>query len=415
MLLFSKLRRFALIDDQGRRAKVIDFIVELPPEGYPPVTHILFRHTSHQLEVLPWNAVVSVDHMARQIKVKDVEASELAPPESLKNKVLLSDIDDSLILDLEDHRAARANGLLLKEENGALVLCGVDTSLSAIVRHITGGRFSYVPDATIHDWTTIEFLRGDPQAVKAGMPYRHRITHLPAGEIARLTSQLPYMHAAELVTLLPDELAINTLEAMTARRRLQVFEELDEDRALRMLQMMAPDVAADLLGALQTETMQVYLDRLPKIQSERIIDLLQFPEDTVGGIMTNDIVFAPMRLTIAEAREKLRERLKEPDFVYLIFIVDDEVAKRQLGIIQIRNLLTGDDNQTLEEIMDKKVPTLDALESAEEAAFKVIESQLAALPVVGPDGRLLGAVTVDAAVLQAAPQAWGSQAPRIFS
>jgi Mg/Co/Ni transporter MgtE len=161
--------------------------------------------------------------------------------------------------------------------------------------------------------------------------------------------------------------------------------------------------------------MQSYLDRLPKIQSERIVELLRFPEDTVGGIMTNDIVFAPMRLTIAEAREKLRERLKEPDFVYLIFIVDDEKTKRQLGIIQLRDLLTGDDNQTLEEIMDKRVPTLDSLESAEEAAFKVIDSQLAALPVVGPEGQLLGAVTVDAAVLQAAPQAWGSQAPRIFS
>jgi magnesium transporter len=122
-----------------------------------------------------------------------------------------------------------------------------------------------------------------------------------------------------------------------------------------------------------------------------------------------------MRLTVAEAREKLRERLKEPDFVYLIFIVDDEVAKRQLGIIPIRDLLTCDDNQTLGEIMDTKVPTLDSLESAEKAAFKVIESQLAALPVVGPEGQLLGAVTVDAAVLQAAPEAWGSQAPRIFS
>ena len=415
MLLYSKLRRFALIDEKGRRAKLVDFIVDLPPEGYPPVTHILFRHKRHELEVLPWSAVVSVDHSARQIKAKDVEASELAPPESLKNKVLLSDIDDSLILDLDHHRAARANGLLLKEENEKLVLCGVDTSLSAIVRHVTGGRFSYVPDANVHDWSTIEFLRGDPQAVKAGMPYRHQITHLPAGEIARLTSQLPYMHAAELMTLLPDELAINTLEAMTARRRLQVFEELDDDRALRMLEIMAPDVAADLLGALQTVTMQGYLDRLPNIKSERIVELLLFPEDTVGGIMTNDIVFAPVRLTIAEAREKLRERLKEPDFVYLIFIVDDEETKRQLGIIQIRDLLTGDDNQTLEEIMDTKVPTLGSLDSAEEAAFKVIESQLAALPVVGPDGQLIGAVTVDAAVLQAAPQAWGSQAPRIFS
>src|SRR3989442_300308 len=95
--------------------------------------------------------------------------------------------------------------------------------------------------------------------------------------------------------------------------------------------------------------------------------------------MTNDIVFAPMRLTIAEAREKLRERLKEPDFVYLIFIVDDETTKRQQGVVSIRDLLTGDDNRSLEELMDTKVPTLDALESAEKASFKVIESQLAAL------------------------------------
>lgn len=415
MLLFSKLRRFALSDDQGRRAKLVDFVVELLGGDHPPVTHILFRHTSRALEFLPWDAVVSLDHSARQIKVKDIEASELAPSEWLRKRVLLSDIDDALILDLKHRRAARANGLLLKEENGVLVLCGVDTSLSAIARRVTGGRFSYVPDATVHDWTTIEFLRGDPQAVKSGMPYRHEITKLPAGEIARLTSQLPYMHAAELLMLLPDALAINTFEAMPARRQLQVFEELDDERALRLLEIMAPDLAADLLGALQTETMQGYLDRLPTIQSERIVELLCFPEHTVGGIMTNDIVFAPMRLTIAAAREKLRERLKEPDFVYLIFIVDDELTKRQLGIVPIRDLLTSDDNQTLEQIMDTKVPTLDSLESADKAAFKVIESQLAALPVVGPEGQLLGALTVDAAVLQVAPQAWGSQAPRIFS
>ena len=415
MLLFSKIRRFALTDDQGRRAKLVDFIVELPSEGYPPVTHIIFRHTSHSLEVLAWDAVLTLDHTARQIKVKDIETSELAPDEWLKRRVLLGDIDDSLVLDLEHHRVARANGLLLKEENGMLVLCGVDTSMSAILRKLTGGRFSYVPDTTVRDWTTIEFLRGNPGAVKSGMPYRHQITHLPAGEIARLSRQLPYMHAAELLTLLPDTLAINTLEAMPARRQLQVFEELDEERASRLLEIMAPDLAADLLGALQTETMQAYLDRLPKIHCERIIDLLRFPEHTVGGIMTNDIVFAPMRLTIAQAREKLRQRLKEPDFVYLIFIVNDEVAKMQRGVIPIRDLLTCDENQTLGDIMDTKVPTLDSLESAEKGAFKVIESQLAALPVVGAEGQLLGAVTVDAAVLQAAPQAWGSQAPRIFS
>ncbi|HXM36027.1 MAG TPA: CBS domain-containing protein [Pyrinomonadaceae bacterium] len=415
MLLYSKLRRFALIDEKGRRAKLIDFIVDLLPEGYPRVTHILFRDTNRKREVLPWDAVISIDHLGLQIKVKDVEAGELAPEEWLKKRVLLSDVHDALILDLEHLRAARANGLLLKEEDGSLLLCGIDTSLSATLRWLTGGRFGYVPKATIHDWTAIEFLRGDPQAVKRCIADGEGIAQLPAGEIARLASQLPYMHAAELVMLLPDALAINTLEAMTARRRLQIFEELTEPRALRMLELMAPDVAADLMGTLQTETMEGFLDRLPEAQSKRIIDLLRYPEHSVGGIMTNDIVFAPMRMTIAEARQKLRERLKEPDFVHLIFIVDDETAKRQQGIVPIRYLLTADDNQTLEEIMDKKVISLDALESAQDASFKVIESQLAALPVVGPDGQLLGAVTVDAAVLQAAPEAWGSQAPRIFS
>jgi magnesium transporter len=415
MLLFSRLRRYALRDSKGRRAKLVDFIIDLPSEGYPPVTHILYRHRSRSLEILPWDAVISMDHVLLQIKVKDVEASELAPRDSLRKKVLLNDIDDALVLDLERNRATRVNGLLLKEEHGRLYLSGIDTSLSAILRRLTGGRFSYVPKASVRDWTTIEFLRGDPQAVNSRLPYGHGITQLPAGEIALLTSQLPYMHAAELITLLPDALAINTLEAMTTPRMLQVFEELDDERTLCLLQIMAPDLAADLLGALQTETMQGYLDRLPKIQSERIVELLCYPEHTVGGIMTNDIIFAPMRLTVAEAREKLRERLKEPDFVYLIFIVDDEKSKKQLGIVPLRDLLTCDDDKTLGEIMDTKVPKLASLGSAEKAAFKVIESQLAALPVVGPEGQLLGAVTVDAAVLVAAPQAWGSQAPRIFS
>jgi len=191
MLLYSRLRRFALTDDQGRRAKLADFIVELLPEGYPPVTHILFRHTSRKLEVLPWNAVESVNHSARQIKVKDIEASELAPEEWLRNKVLLSDVHDSLILDLEHLRAARANGLLLKEEKGSLLLCGIDTSLSATLRWLTGGRFGYVPKATTHDWTAIEFLRGDPQAVKACMVDGEGIAKLPAAATEYMDSSVP--------------------------------------------------------------------------------------------------------------------------------------------------------------------------------------------------------------------------------
>ena len=73
MLFFSESFRFSLSDSQGRRAKLIDFAIELLDGDYPPVTHLLFRHVIDQLECLPWDAVVSIDWPARQIVVTDME------------------------------------------------------------------------------------------------------------------------------------------------------------------------------------------------------------------------------------------------------------------------------------------------------------------------------------------------------
>jgi CBS domain-containing protein len=415
MLFFSEINRFNLDDSQGRRARLIDLAIGLFDGEFPPVTHLLFRPGNEKLECLPWDAVESIDRHARQIKVRGIEAGEHVSLEWRKKLVTLGDIQDAQVLDLENSRAARANDLLLREDNGKLYLTRVDIGLKAILRRISRGLYRGVTKSHLRDWRQVEFLRGNPHAIENGPSYLHRITELPAGEISLLTDQLPYLHATELLTLLPDEIAINTLEAMSRRRQLQVFEELDEQRAIRLLEIMAPEVAADLMGRVQTETMTHYLERLSKLQCERIVELLRYPEDTVGGIMTNDIVFAPMRLTIAEARECLRERLKDPYFVYLIFIVDDEETRRQRGVIPLRDLLTRPDERTLGEIMDQRIPKLTPLQRADKAAFQVIESQLAALPVVGRDEKLIGAVTVDSAVLQVAPESWGSQAPRIFS
>jgi magnesium transporter len=202
---------------------------------------------------------------------------------------------------------------------------------------------------------------------------------------------------------------------MMPERQLQVFEELDEEQALRLLALMAPDIATDLVGRLQTQTMRRYLERLPRRQAERIIELLGYPEDTVGGIMTNDVVYARGTLTVAEARDTLREHLKEPDFVILVYIVEDEKSRRLRGLISLRNLLTSDDDEKLEDLMDPYVTTLSPLTPATPAAYRVIDSHLAGLPVIGEDGELLGVVTVDAAVAQVAPPSWSTQAPRVFS
>jgi Mg/Co/Ni transporter MgtE len=272
-----------------------------------------------------------------------------------------------------------------------------------------------VQKSTLSDWKYIEFLRGDPHAVKAGAGYHRRITRLPSGDIAHLTDPLPYLHAAELLILLPDPIAADTLEACTAERQLQVFEELDEDQGLRLLELMAPDIAADLVSRLNTHIARRYLNHLSQRQSERIIELLRYPEDTVGGIMTNDIISVPARMTVQEARRTLQDRLRGPDFVYFIYIVEDEETRRLRGALTLRDLLIAEEERLVEEIMNPYLVTLHPFEPARVAAYRIINSHLAALPVVGQEGRLLGVVTVDAAVAQVAPQSWSGQAPRVFS
>ena len=414
MVMFSQLLRCDIFDEQGRQAKLLDLSIALLDSDYPPVTRLFFLNDKKK-HSLPWDQA-KTDLEARLIRVPDLKASEPLVTGSLGKDVLLGDdMLDALVLDLQKRSATRANDLWLEEHQDRLELRAADTGLHGFMRRLSGGRYGRVSREALCDWKYLEFLRGDPDAVRNGEGYHLRVARLPPGEIARLSDMLPYLHAAELITLLPDAKAVDALEVLSSERQLQVFEELEEEQALALLTLMAPDIAADLLGRLPTKLMHRYLERLPELQSARLIELLRYPENTVGGIMTNDLVYARANLTVAEAREKLQEPLKTPDFVFIIYIVDNEKSRRLRGLVKLRNLVTADDDQRLEEIMDPYLTTLNPLSPAKEAAHRVIDSHMAALPVVGEDGQLLGLVTVDAAIAQVAPPNWRSQAPRIFS
>jgi len=118
---------------------------------------------------------------------------------------------------------------------------------------------------------------------------------------------------------------------------------------------------------------------------------------------------------VREARRLLHDQLKGPDFVYFLYIVEDEDTRRLRGVMTLRDLLIAEEERRVEEIMNSYLVLLHPLESARAAAYRVINSHLVALPVVGEEGRLLGVVTVDAAVAQIAPQSWSGQVPRVFS
>jgi magnesium transporter len=283
-----------------------------------------------------------------------------------------------------------------------------------VLRWIARGWLGGDSQAALVKWPDVEFLRGNPAAADREGDC-HRINRLRAPEIARMVDALPYLHAAELLSLTPVPLAADALEIMTLERQVQVFEEIDPEMGARLLTEMAPDAAADLLGWIDPGLAAHYLELVPEGRRERIIVLLGFPPETAGGIMTNDVVTVPANLTVGEARQQLQGPLRVPDFVYYVYVVAAEGVGELLGVMTLRDLLVGKDEQPVTDLMVPHPVTLDPLEPAARAARRLADAQLSALPVVGSNRKLLGALTFDAALRQLAPRSWRDQAPRLFS
>ena len=412
MVMLTELLGFLVWDKRGQKTRVTDLCVALLDDDYPPVTHLLFPHET-EVRHLDWGEVVSIDPRRRRINVTDLARGTTIDGD---NDVLLGrDILDALVIDLLGRRTTRVTDLLLDDAGGRLCIKGADAGLAAMVRRITRGRFGRLDRAALFDWKYVEFLRGDPAAVDSGAGYRLRINRLPAGEIARLADLIPYLHAAELIKLLPDDKAADVLEAMSVERQVQVIDELPEEEAIELISLMSPDLATDLVGRLDLGKMKRFVSRMPAEVRERIIELLKFPEDTVGGVMINDMIFLPVDLPGVRATEEIRQHLKRTDFTSLIFVVDNLKDRKLLGSLPLRDALTMDENETLEAVMDPYVGTLEPFQPASAAAYRILDSGLPAMPVIQGEGRLVGAMTVDAAIAQLVGVTSELQTLRVFS
>jgi len=410
---FTRLVGRAVCDAAGRRACLLDLAVDLHSGDHPPVSHLWLRRADGVTGLLPWPRDTTMAGGAFHVPALALAAEP--EPVLFDRLVLLGrDVLDALVLDLAGLRAVRANDLWLRPDEGVYRLVGIDISAWAVLRRLLPGLVPAAEGGEGLDWRAVEFLRGDPAAV-ARRPYRGVVARLPAPQLADLAAALPYPHAAELLALLPAALAARVLERMPPERQTQVVTALVLEQAVALLAAMAPELAADVLGQLAAPDALRLLQRLPPERARQVQDLLQYPPDSAGGVMTNVLVLAPVDSTVAAVIEYIRPQLPGPDFVYYVYLVDDPEQRRLRGVITLRDLLVAPAATPVARVMTPEPfavrPDWPALRVAEQ----LLEHDLNAVPVVTADGRLVGIVTVDAALGLLAPAAWRDRVPRVFS
>jgi len=217
------------------------------------------------------------------------------------------------------------------------------------------------------------------------------VADLYPADIALLIRHLPDDEAGRLFRWLPPELASDTLAEMEDAIRARLLSGLAPQTLVALIDALDTDDAADVLADLPDE---VALQVLPDLEDrEDLTELLEYGEETAGGIMAREYVAIPPDATLRAATEEVRRSAAEVDELYTAYVVDEDGTL--LGTISLKQLLLSAGSVKVRDIMDADFISVAPEVDQEEVARVVQRYDLVSVPVVDEAGRMMGRITID--------------------
>ena len=210
------------------------------------------------------------------------------------------------------------------------------------------------------------------------------LTEADETELTLLFRILPKELAAEVFVEMDNDQQEILISAFSDRELKDVLDEIYVDDAVDLIEEMPAGVVKRIL-----------MHTNPEMRKE-INQLLQYPKDSAGSIMTTEYVDIKKQMTVGEAFDKIRRTGVDKETVYTCYVTDEN--RRLIGLVTVRDLLLSDYNQVIGDIMEKNVIYAETLADKEDVAYMFDHYDFLAIPVVDKERRLVGIVTVDDAI-----------------
>ncbi|MGP6170131.1 magnesium transporter [Microbacterium sp. A196] len=242
------------------------------------------------------------------------------------------------------------------------------------------------PDTGLIDTIELRLSQRDLAAASAALG------PVPDHQIVRVLDRLNPRQCAIVYRLLPKQRALEVFEALEPELQGELVRGLQDAEVATLFAEMDPDDRVWLLDELPASVAPQLLRGLPARERELTAAVLGYPLDSIGRRMSPEYITTHPQLTVAETMTRLRSRIDDAETIYTLPVTD--AARKVIGVVSLRDLLTADDADTIDALMhDAHTVVADA--DAESAARECTDLGLLAVPVVDSEDRLVGIFTID--------------------
>lgn len=195
------------------------------------------------------------------------------------------------------------------------------------------------------------------------------------------------------LSLLDEDDLAEVMKQADEKQQLRMAKFLDNDRLLEAFEHMQKDDIVDMLGEFPTWRRKEVINLMKKSDRQIITRLLQYDEESAGGIMTTDYIALHDDLTVAKGLEKIRQIGPRTEVIETIYVTNKQ--RQLIGSADLRDFLTSPKDRLIRTITDPHVISVTPETDQEEVAKQVSKYDLKSIPVVSRTGQILGIITVD--------------------
>jgi magnesium transporter len=315
------------------------------------------------------------------------------------------DLLDQQVIDAHGRKVVRVNDLtfeILHEKDGdVLWVLDVDIGLRSIFRRLVQG---VMPSRWIRKlqqpiaphsirWEFCNILEPDPQRrLRLNMSNR-LLEEMHPADLAEIVEELSHEDRESIFENIDSEVAADTLTELDPETQASILESLEPETAADIVEEMSPDQAADALAELEEETSEEILQEMETAPKKEVRDLLEFDEDTAGGLMNTEYVALPAQATVADAMRALKDNEELLETLNTLFLIDGE--ERLTGAVPLARLFMHEGATLLSTLTTDTLIDTPVTEQQDRVTELFDKYNLLALPVVDENRKLAGVITAD--------------------